>query len=329
MLLPLLQEYLCSQQEPTWDWARWQSLAREEGLLGLLSTRCLAPEARNFAKSEFTRQSNYLYELTKIDAELAAAGLQAVLLKGYALLDYYQGQVLVRGIRDIDLLVWPGQKRLVQEALRLNVALDRALPGGHRLNLDLSEDLVGASRIRARAQVYQFSETRAWQRSLPWSSTSQSLRKLDPVYNFLHLSIHALKHGYSRLLWLLDLALVLPTLNLDEVLQAAEETGTLRPAALAAELVCRIGGHDSPLRSGLNRWEMASVEQIIERRFPAEAGELLCLFSIPNWRGKLALLSEFVMLRPDVVQAQYGGTLLQAYRARIYHILRQFWQRLR
>ena len=109
---------------------------------------------------------------------------------------------------------------------------------------------------------------------------------------------------------------------------AAEETGTLRPAALAAELVWRTSGHDSPLRLGLNRWELASVGQIIERRFPAEAGELLCLFSVPSWRGKLALLSEFVLLRPEVVRAQYGGTLLQAYRARIRHILRLLWQRL-
>ncbi len=328
MLLPLLQEYLCSQQAPTWDWARWQGLARQEGLLGLLSTRCLAPEARDFAKAEFTRQAHYFSELTKIDTELAAANLQAVLLKGHALLDYYQGQVLVRGIRDIDLLVRPGQKRLVQQALGLDAALDRALPGGHRLNLDVSEDLVGASRIRARARVYRFAETQVWQRSLPWSPASQSLRKLDPVYNFLHLSIHALKHGYSRLIWLLDLALVLPTLNPEEVHLAAEETGTLRPAALAAELVWRTSGHDSPLRLGLNRWELASVAQIIERRFPAEAGELLCLFSVPSWRGKLALLSEFVLLRPEVVRAQYGGTLLQAYRARIRHILRLLWQRL-
>lgn len=328
VLLPLLQEYLSSQQAPTWDWARWQGLAREEGLLGLLSTRCLAPEARDFAKSEFTRQSNYLYELTKIDTELAAAGLQAVLLKGYALLDHYQEQVLVRGVRDIDLLVRPGQKRLVQEALRLDAALDRWLPGGHRLNLDLTEDLVGAGRIRARARVYRFAETQVWQRSLAWNSTSQSLRKLDPVYNFLHLSIHALKHGYSRLIWLLDLALVLPTLNPDEVRQAADETGTLRPAALAAELVWRTSGHDSPLRSGLNRWELASVGHMLERRFPAEAGELLCLFSAPTWRARLALLGEFVLLRPEVVRAQYGGTLLQAYRARIRHILQLLWQRL-
>ena len=167
MLLELLSQYARAQQEPNWDWSAWHVAAQAEGLQGILANRCACAEARQSIKIQFAQQAIFHGELPRIDADLAREGLQAILLKGHALLPYYGGHLLLRGVRDLDLLVQRGQLQAARRALGLTGLQSRQVPNDYRIDVDLAEDLVGAERIRARARAYDFRQEQVWARSRP------------------------------------------------------------------------------------------------------------------------------------------------------------------
>ena len=319
-LLEIVQQYTTGSSGPPFAWDSLQESASQEGLAGLLAVmqcdRVDCPPASQFAKREYFRLSKFYAELVRINHTLTRSGLQAVVLKGHALLPLYGGRVGLRPLRDIDLLARPGQVSALQQAL--------GEPNSRAVDIDVSQDLVSGQRIRMRTRAFRFPVEDAWARSQAFSPNFPALRRLGPDDQFLHLAVHALKHAYSRLIWLVDLALAVPSLNPDSVLELAHQTGSQRAAALALELVRQSTGIESPLGSRLpplNRWERASLARILDRTLPAELGELLTLNSLPRLRDKLAFTAEFVFLRPTIVRELYPGPLWRAYLRRLQAIL--------
>lgn len=151
--------------------------AQAQGLQGILANRCECAEARQSIKIQFAQQAIFHGELPRIDADLAREGLQAILLKGHALLPYY-------GVRDLDLLVQRGQLQAARRALGLTGLQSRQVPNDYSIDVDLAEDLVGAERIRAGATAYDFRQEQVWARSRPLVPQYRALRTLDRSYLF-------------------------------------------------------------------------------------------------------------------------------------------------
>lgn len=318
-LLAPLREFLRGSAGPVPPWDSPEAAA--EGLSGLLAWLAVqrgASQAAAAFEQHFVRAARLQAELDEIGRELQAAGLEALAFKGPALTPLYQGRLGLRPAGDLDLLIPPGTTVAVRDALGLPPLGLR--PSG--ILVDLQEDLVGSARIALRARAFRFDLRQVWERSEPFGP---GLRVLDAEHRFLHLAVHALKHGYSRLVWILDLALALPPAETATLPALARRTGTDRAAACALELVRRAFGRPSPLAGELPRlgWiERAVVERTLRREPLPVPGDLLTALSIPHPLWRLLYPLELALLRPASVRRQFHVPLLRAWCFRMTHLLR-------
>lgn len=232
------------------DWSALLRQAHSEGLAGLLAheagvlarvhgltgpTQALGQAA----EAIFVANASALHELAVIGQELARQGLEAVVLKGGALLhSVYHDCLHVRPLSDLDLLVRRAHRPAVDAVLRARGYVPHtegsSLYVGSGVMIDLHDDLSGTARIRRRALAFRFDENALWETAGPLAPAALGLRRLSPTNEALHLAIHALRHGFARLIWLVDLALVLPRVEATGLAQAACVSGTLRALACAA-----------------------------------------------------------------------------------------------
>lgn len=253
----------------------------------------------------FLKNGHHFAELAKLTQRLVTGGVTVLLLKGGALMDtVYHGQMGLRPLSDIDILVHPPDVPSLQEELRSlgfhPSASSRSLWANGPVSFDIHTDLMGTGRIRRRGLAITFDEESLWARALPVASGAGHLRVLCPEHQFLHLAVHALKHSYSRLIWLVDLGLVSKQLDWSQLLLLAQACGALRPTAYAVGCLEQLMAIEMPsdvqrALPALNKMESGFVDLVRRRRPEMEAlGEPLFAFSIPSWRGRLAYLFEFM-----------------------------------
>jgi hypothetical protein len=311
------EDEVASHLQPPPDWALLLRTADKEGVAGILTiqlqqlTRELDIELpiTPFAEAlrhDFARNGNHLAQLARLRESLRKNSIQAIVLKGAALLETsYGGQIGLRPLSDIDLLVKPSDIPVIHNEL-LTMGFSPANPHSSfytngRAAFDLHTDLVGATRIRRRAQAVRFDMGGVWESALPIDDRDGRLLVLSPSFQFLHLAVHALKHSFSRLIWLVDLALVARQQNDWQALLAlARETGTMRPLsyALLALDSCLAFEIPEDVRKSMiqpNRIERLFLDLVKARRCEMHyLGEPILAFSIPSWSGRLAYLIEYI-----------------------------------
>lgn len=211
--------------------------------------------------------------LRRIDAELAARDLRAVVLKGALLAERLYPRPAARFTTDIDLLVAPDALDRALRALR-GVGYE-AYDGpeeehfrraGHHLHL--YQD--GAPPLELHFHAYRgFGEILA---APPLLARSESvdgftaIRALAPDDELLYLAVHAAAHRFSRLGWLYDLELLLrhhgPGL-VDAARARARVHRLAAPLAFALEELALLFGfaHGDP---GLHAWRRALLVRITE-----------------------------------------------------------------
>jgi hypothetical protein len=304
------------------DWAALADLAAKEGMSGILSvqldrlarTHRLELPAEPFAQAlrgTFAANGALFAELLGLRLALQKAGTRALLLKGGALTTTaYGGQLGLRPLSDLDLLVRNSdlpavRKALLERGFYCPTSSGTLFTKG-AVMFDLHTDLVNASRIRKRALAFRFDPEAIWTKAVALDPGEPTFLILSPAHQFLHLAVHALKHSFSRLIWILDLALVARQLDWEELLLQAESTRTLRPVAYAASVLERLLRVKIPpgvwvSLPSLNPAEKRVLDAVVERRSSEPAGELLVTFSIPSLTGRLGYLLEFTFPRRQVL----------------------------
>ena len=314
---------------PALDWSRLLEMAGKEGMSGVLAlqlerltrTYRLKLPVEPFSQAlhgTFASNGRVFAALSSLRAVLEQHGIQVIVLKGGALIrTVYRGQLGLRPLSDIDLLIKSSDLDLIQRALHRR-GFRSIFPSGTFLTngpvaFDLHLDLVGSARIRRRAQAFRFDPNELWKKALPLDDLDGSLLVLSPTHQFLHLAVHAQKHSFSRLIWLVDLALVYRQLSWVELIEEARRTGTLRPVAYALRSIDRLFGTEVPedvweALPRLNWIERKFVKAVAGRRAAEPQGELLVALSIPSLVGKLAYLLEFAFPRPRVLAEVFSTT---------------------
>ena len=335
---------------PSLDCAGLLELAGREGMSGVLAlqlerlarTDRLELPLEAFSKAlhtTFVSNGSLFAELLTLRGDLQKEGLRIILLKGGALTTTaYGGQVGLRPLSDLDLLVKETDLPAVRDML-----LERGFrtPGSSGtlftkgpVMFDLHTDLINASRIRRRALAYRFDAQTIWDKAVPLDPGDESLLTLPPAHQFLHLAVHAQKHSFSRLIWLVDLVLVSRRLDWEELLLEAEKTGTQRSVAYAVSameqlLAVKIPPGVRVSLPRLNRMECSFVDAVVARRASEPTGELLVAFSIPTTAGKLGYLYEFTFPRRKVLREVFpGGATRLFYLRRLRQVLAWGWNRL-
>ena len=201
----------------------WQSIAdmaRIEGVEGLLYRHLKAWDTAEVPENIVERFENTyrqtrdnMLQVTKtvrgFSDWFAKLGISVIALQGLSLLDLY-GDPGLRVLSDVDFLVRPSDKKRVKILLRSlgYIDADPWYPDilfGKGIWIDLHTHVLNLDRIQARRYLFPESLGPMWKRALPLFDYPTGIMRPDPFDNFITLSAHALKHSYSRLIWLVDL----------------------------------------------------------------------------------------------------------------------------
>ena len=312
---------------PGWD--ALLARAEREGMTGLVGAaleglaRAGAPGLpleRWRAATRAVAASNLsaLGELAALRAALRRERRQVVLLKGAALLrEHYRGDVGLRPLGDIDLLVRPSDMPALTGWLRGRGYEPFAPSSGYFsrgvVAFDLHLDVVGGERVGRKARVFRLDPEALWREAAPLEADDPTALVLAPVHQGLHLAVHALKHSYSRLIWLVDLALVLRDAPWGPLLEEARACGVLRPLGYALALLDALLGIASPsgvrgAPPALNALERSFVRLVAQRSGVETPGDLMVALSIPGVIGKTAYLAELVVPARQVLMRHYPRT---------------------
>ena len=181
---------------------------------------CLSPAVRELVRRDAIRSTGrnmgLLADLAELATAIGKAGLTPVALKGAALIGRIYDDPALRPITDLDLLVDRAEAGGIRESLvSLSYTQTPAYPNlfcrGATV-IDLHEDVVGSFRISGRAGAIDLPTGALLRSSVPLDQYAP-LRRLDPLDEILVLSYHLVKHGFGRLIWLVDLARCLDALG--------------------------------------------------------------------------------------------------------------------
>lgn len=305
--------------------------AAAEGVRGLVAyvlTNSLgsrsAPLSLQAFQEEFARNGLYIGEMMRLDEALAQRGMEAIILKGGALLHHGYSQLGVRFLSDIDVMVREPELPQMRELLeqlgfrshdRINFRRDM-------LAVDLHHE-----PIKRMATAFVFATEDLWNNSLPLDPARyQALRRLGPYDQFLHHSIHGLGHAFHRLNWLVDLAVAIPQLDPQALWQRARETHSERALTYALTLIRDLFGVAvaPALEARLcrpNRWERWFLARVKERGHPETIGKVIAVFSIRNW-----LMRALHLWR--IGRPQAGATWKQRL-SELYSMLVRVWKAYR
>ena len=201
-------------------WEQLILLAQSEGVDGMVYHHLChldgvsIPEAhwhclRDMYLGYQRNRANIIKEAQFISEHLQQNKLSAIALQGLSLIQIYDTPG-IRPMGDMDILVKPDERDRVVNLLQ---DIGYQIPNPvypdnlikNRLWLDVHTHILNLDRIRSRQYVFPMDLSALWNRAQPLFKSSTGILKSDPIDNFVLLSLHALKHSYSRTIWLVDL----------------------------------------------------------------------------------------------------------------------------
>jgi hypothetical protein len=209
---------------------------------------------------------------------LAAAGIQAVVLKGLPLAERLYGDAGHRASTDVDLWVTPREAPEAQRALEALGLRPARRHEPHHIALHGTEGLVELHvyPIAPFGEVVSGGPLR--DRALEAQAGGHRYLRLAPDDELLYLAVHATNHLLQRLAWVYDLKLLVRSersLDWDRLLSTAAETGTGGLAFYALDAAARLLGAGVPagvlaaLRP--SRWQAAVAQRFFSERPLASA----------------------------------------------------------
>ncbi|MCP4680784.1 MAG: nucleotidyltransferase family protein [Desulfobacterales bacterium] len=203
------------------SWDNLVALAQWWGVSGLLYSHLKAPALISFVPEKVMKRleniyheiaeqtRKYLWQIESLSHRLGNSGPPVMAIQGLSVADIY-GDPGLRPLGDADLMVPPGSKgrfRIVLLEAGYTIPdfsyVDLYYKDG--LWIDTHTHILNIDRIKSRKHLFPEDLTSLWERAVPFSEKLPIFIRPEPVDNFIALSAHALKHGYSRLIWLVDL----------------------------------------------------------------------------------------------------------------------------
>jgi len=203
------------------DMDRLIDLAVKEGLGGFLYKSLLKAGLLDTINPQHKQKLYNIYYLTvrqnlklnhalnTILEPLNQKGIQVVLMQGMALLQQVYQDVGLRPMKDMDLWVLPkGYLGLIDSLLSLGFERDSLYPNTFRKGetvLDIHTHILGADRIKARDYLLKKGQEEIFNKTITVIVDGRETLSLGPQDQFLYLGLHALKHNFDRLIWLVDI----------------------------------------------------------------------------------------------------------------------------
>jgi Uncharacterised nucleotidyltransferase len=202
----------------------YRGLSSTDGLVPATDMRRLA----QFYETNLHRSMLMAREMIHLLDLLAKNNIEVLTYKGLALAESAYGDIALRPVGDIDLLIHPEDLPRIREAVRplgyvphsvLSVAEERALLGsGYEYVFDgrAGQNLLEVKwGILPRFYAVDFDHSSFFRRAVCMKVAGHDVKTLSPEDLFLVLAVHAAKHVWERLIWLCDLGRVMRLETLD------------------------------------------------------------------------------------------------------------------
>jgi hypothetical protein len=242
------------------DWEALLELAGEHGVLPILHPSLLEkgveiPDSFTAAVRERREAAETLArELENLLKQFAERGIGVLPLKGPALAAALYGDVAMRSFYDLDLLV---RRDDFERAELLLFDLGFAARGpvddyhrGFRRGEVLLELHFGvASDLVFPLDSFPFDVDGVWSRALPGSFRGQPMHIMSDDDLVLYLCLHGLKHGFAKLIWVVDIGRALAHMRQSTPAQLAinaRRRGLELPLLIGCEMVREILPQQSP-----------------------------------------------------------------------------------
>lgn len=310
-------------------WSNISLIAEMEGVTGLFYVNlknsgildAIPTSIRDSLEKRYndTRRytSDILEEANRLSARFKEARIKVVALQGLSLLSVY-GDLGLRLLGDIDLMVRPKQKEylkrlLLEDGYHNSMALYPNIFFKNIFCIDIHTHVLNLERIKSRRQIFPSDLTAMWDMVVPLFDQTGHLFILDPYDNLIALSAHALKHGYSRLIWLADIHESLLKLRNTEgwdkvIIERAQLWRQEKILLYSMLLVEYIFGIRIPfeLKKGLGLNSLNIMERhLLLRKIRGSAGrEIFNLLWVCNIKGvgnKIDFLKEIVFPGNDIL----------------------------
>lgn len=165
---------------------------------------------QKFHKKYYTTLADNMKKMHALDIlrQNLPAQIPLLILKGPALIHRIYHNPALRPMSDIDLLIQPSHLNALKDCLR-TLAYTSPTPypdiyTKDNVTFDIHTDPLHADRISHRLKAVPLNLDHLWQNATP-IATSNNLLMLCLTDQILTLSVHALKHGYERNIWLFDI----------------------------------------------------------------------------------------------------------------------------
>jgi hypothetical protein len=184
--------------------------------------------------------ARFAAELEELLKQLAKEGIEVLPLKGPVLAEALYGNVTMRSCDDLDLLVRREDfPRAGQLLLDLGLAARTAGDDYHRKFLREGV-LVELHYGVASPRSFPFDLDGVWDRARSEQFRDQPMRVMSDGDLVLFLCLHGLKHGFSRLIWISDLARALESVRNDgaqELAKHAQRQGLEQALLIGCQIV--------------------------------------------------------------------------------------------
>jgi hypothetical protein len=262
------------------------------------------------------------HALNTILEPLNQQGVQVVLMQGIALLLQVYQDVGLRPMKDIDLWVLPHNFQLLVNTLASQgFEQDRLYPGTFRKGeavLDIHTHLLWADRIKSRAHLLNNDQEDIFYSAVSVDFDGGRAMCLSPQDQFLYLGLHALKHNFDRLIWLVDiksLAADWKPSDWDALLTRAENIGHQKTLLYILYLLQKIFSTEMPpeIHSFQKNWQPGYFEKkMLQRRIEGRPiptwAQLIMISNGRSMRERFSLFIGTLFPRPEVLRQVFANT---------------------
>jgi len=313
------------------DWIRIETLAAEEGVIGILYKNLKDAGISQSALSSF--KAYYLSiaaqniinsnVLERLENDLGRIQVEVMTLKGASLLNSIYPDIGMRGMSDLDLMIRPEkQKRFISLLHNLGYREDPLLPHifkKDRIIIDVHSHPINIDRVPIRAKLLPVGVEPIWANSVPWREGYQWLRRPDEVDNILLLSQHCIKHSFSKLIWLVDILKLIKNKDVmfwAALLKRSIHLGQGKSFSYTLYLLDRIfsvrpttGPGSEDLSHSLSRLERGILEAKANGESLEFMGPIMSMSCVQGFSNKVALGWESLFPKDELVRHEIIGAL--------------------
>ena len=225
-------------------------------------------------------------------------------------------------MQDMDLWVLPHDYQyLVDSLMGLGFARDPLYPGTFRrgeTTLDIHTHVLWSDRIKAREHLLNKGQDEIFNKAVSVNVNGRKALCLSPQDQFLYLGLHALKHNFDRLVWLVDIKFLVVGWKHSDwnlLIKRAEELGHKKTLFYVLYLLKHIfaTGLNPEISSFLNNWKPGFLEKrMLQRRIKGRSiptlAQLLMISNGRKLRARFSFFWETLFPRPEVLRQVFANS---------------------